>query len=457
MDPKILAVDDEQDFLDSLKRGLITAGFKKIYLERDPLKAVTTLQQGASIDIALIDITMPEMTGLELLEFIKCHSPGTECIMITAANEARLAVECLKKGAYDYLLKPVSRDDLIGVVNRALERKRLLELLAIGSQSTSIHLKFPEAFQSIVTNSLQVLKILKQAELHAASNVPVLITGESGTGKELLAQAIHAASPRAGAPFTPVNMAALVGSLFDAEFFGHAKGAFTGADRDRQGYLEYSNGGTIFLDEIGILAPELQGKLLRVLQEGEYFKLGTNRPQKVDVRFIAATNADLDELQAKELFRKDLFFRLRGAWLHLPPLRERPGDIPLLVRMFLEELGIPSVLQKIDENALDLLMAYDYPGNIRELKSILQAAVNLAQDQPLSVEVLPSFIRQIKMLPRLHPLGSLPPDAVTLAAVEKYHLLKLYEQTGRNKVHTCQLLEIGLNTLRRKLKSYGID
>jgi len=459
MDSSVLVVDDERDFLDSVRRGLISSGFRNVRLESDPDQAAALFEDGESFDIALIDVSMPGKSGVELLEVIKNTSPDTECLMVTAINEARVAVECLKKGAYDYLVKPISRDDLVLAINRALERRRLLDILDIGKRKTLPELVHVEAFKPIVTGSLGIFRILKEAELHAGSDVPVLIAGESGTGKELLARAIHSASPRAKFHFTPINMASLTGSLFEAEFFGHTKGAFTGAEKDRMGYLEQTNKGTLFLDEISNLPLELQGKLLRVLQEGEYLKLGNSTPQRTDVRFIAATNADLDRLMAKEMFRKDLYYRLKGAWLHLPPLRERREDIPLLVNKFLEDFSGVSGNCGIDEEAMAMLMDYDYPGNIRELMSILQAAVNLAQGRPISKNVLPRYIRNIRSRnPTLK--GDFQKEngpLVPLTEVEKGHILKVYEQTGRNKSQTAKFLTIGLNTLRRKLASYGVE
>jgi DNA-binding NtrC family response regulator len=360
----------------------------------------------------------------------------------------------LKKGAYDYLLKPVSREDLIFSMKRALEKMRLVDILDIGKSRTLPRLKNAEPFKPILTRSAKVLRILKEAELHAGSDVPLLITGESGTGKELLAWAIHAASPRSRFPFTPVNMASLTGSLFEAEFFGHTKGAFTGAEDSRKGYLEYSHRGTLFLDEIGNLVPELQGKLLRVLQDGEYFKLGTSNQQKANVRFIAATNEDLEKLMAKKAFRKDLYYRIKGGWLHLPPLRERKEDILLLADKFLKEYTNKEAA--FDEDARCLLMEYDYPGNIRELKSILQSAVNLSQGRPISPDVLPAHLKQRKFSSKCLT-HSASENIAPLAQIEKSHIIDVYKRTGRNKSRSAKLLGIGLNTLRRKLKTYGIS
>jgi transcriptional regulator with PAS, ATPase and Fis domain len=284
----------------------------------------------------------------------------------------------------------------------------------------------------------------------------VLLTGESGTGKELLARAIHWASPRAESTFMPINMASLTGSLFDAEFFGHTRGAFTGAAKDRLGYLEHAKHGTLFLDEIGNLPLELQGKLLRVLQEGEFIKLGTSKLQKADVRFITATNEDLNRLVTKGRFRKDLYYRLKGAWLHLPPLRERREDIPLLVHKFLEEFGALAKVVEIAEEVLAILVEYDYPGNVRELRSLLQAAVNLAQGGPITPELLPDHMRSRKSIPRPESKAA-SPSPLPLAEVERTHIVRIYDQTGRNKSQTARLLGIGMNTLRRQLESYSME
>jgi len=328
MPDSIIIIDDEQDFLESVNRGLITSGFKKLTLETNPYKAAALFEEGNIFSLALIDVSMEGLDGLELLEVIKNTSPSTECIMVTALNEAKVAVECLRKGAYDYLVKPITKDELVSAVKRVLERKRLLDILEFGKRSTPPKLEHEEAFSPIVTASMKVRRLLKEAELHAASDVPILVTGESGTGKELLARAIHLASPRARFNFTAINMAALSGTLFDAEFFGHTKGAFTGAEVARIGYIEQTHKGTLFLDEIGNLPFELQGKLLRVLQDGEYLKLGSSTAHKADVRLIAATNADLHRLMAKGMFRKDLYYRLRGAWLNLPPPQGKTGGHP---------------------------------------------------------------------------------------------------------------------------------
>jgi DNA-binding NtrC family response regulator len=409
-------------------------------------------QSGETFDVALIDITMSGMNGLDLLKIIKKNSPDTECIMISALNEAQLAVDCMKTGAYDYLVKPISHNELSMTLNRALERKRFLAVLNIQKDKTEVKLSNTKAFSDIITLSPRIKRILKEAELHAASSVPVLITGDSGTGKELLAQAVHRASPRKNFKFSAINMASMSPTLFDSEFFGHTKGAYTGADKDRKGYLETTDKGTLFLDEIGHMPMDLQGKLLRVLQEGEYLKLGTDTVKKADIRIIAATNANLEMLIKKGMFRKDLYYRLKGAWLFLPPLKNRREDIYPLIKHFLKKFDIED--SKPDEKTLSLLTSYDYPGNIRELKSILQSALNLSEGKKITLDHLPLFLKKN----RKEGIKKDPDTTMkTLAQVEKDHILKTYGQAYSNKSKTAKILEIGLNTLRRKLSSYGVE
>ncbi len=455
MGSRIIVVDDDRDYLELAKNRLHAGGFPDVVGLDDAVAAAVHFESNGAFDVALIDVGMPELDGRELLETIKRHSPWTECIMVTAVNDARTAVQCLRLGAYDYLVKPVSDEDLIFAVKRALERKRLLDILHIERSRRPPVFDHPEAFRDIVTRSVPLLRVLKEAELHAASDVPILITGASGTGKELLARAIHRASLRCRNTFLPVNMAALAGELFEAEFFGHTKGAFTGAERDRPGHLRHCDHGTLFLDEIGNLPIALQGKLLRVLQDGEFTPVGSSMPQRADVRFVAATNEELDQMVAGNRFRRDLYYRIRGSWLHLPPLKERREDIPLLIEHFLKELGKNDPAAPLDAAALDALMAYDYPGNVRELKSIIQAAVNLSRGRRISLDCLPEPLRR----PDIHAAApGLKRRSATqpLADVEKQHILDVYEGLGRNKVRAARALGVGLNTLRRKLKAYGV-
>ena len=456
MDDSILVVDDERDFLESVRRGLITSGFRNVRIEEDPRRAIDFFENGEEFDAALIDINMTPINGVEVLGAVKRLSPDTECVMVSALDEARLAVSCLKKGAYDYLVKPVSKEDLVSTVGRALERRRLIRIMEIGKGWALPRIDNQAAFKFIVARSPNMLRVLKEAELHAASDIPVLITGETGTGKELIARAIHAASPRAAGPFTAVNMESLNATLFESQFFGFTKGAFTGAASDHTGYLEAADRGTLLLDEIGYMPIEMQGKLLRVLQEGEYYKIGTTVSKRVNVRFIAATNADLQRQMAKGLFRKDMFYRLRGGWLHLPPLRERRDDIPLLLKRFIAEFrGERGVAY--EEEVMALLQAHDFPGNVRELKSVFQAALNLAGRRPLAPRHLPEEIRRLRAAAAAAGTAPRVERIAPLGEMEKEHIRKAYDACGRVKARTAQLLGIGLNTLRRKLASYGIE
>jgi len=452
---RIIAVDDELDFLQSVMRGLIIGGLKNVHIEVDSRKAAAAFKNGEVFDIALIDINMPDLNGVELLDIIKTASPSTECIMVSAVDEARTAVDCLKKGAYDYLVKPISREDLLISVARALERKRLTEILDVRKTNARPKIINIDAFKSTVTQSNEMFRILREAELHASSDIPILITGETGTGKELLAQTIHAVSPRAKSQFTPINMESLNMQLFESQFFGHTKGAFTGAEKNQVGYLESSDRGTLFLDEIGNLPIELQGKLLRVLQEGEFIKIGSSRPQKANVRFIAATNANLERMVKQKRFRKDLYYRLKGGWLHLPPLRERKDDILLLINHFVIEFCGPDGIN-IEEEVFAMLRKYDYPGNIRELKSIIQSAVNLAHGKTITLKHLPKNIPiQEKFSNNSKDIE--PKPTLTLKQMEKKYILNVYNKFGKNKSQVASALGIAFNTLKSKLESYGVE
>ena len=453
---KILCVDDETDFLETLKRGLLTSGYKDCVFINDPRDAAEKIQSGEHFDIAFLDITMDGLSGLELLEIIKSESPSTECIMLTAIDDLKTAVSAMRTGAFDYLTKPMQRDELINTLEKALERKKLFTITEIGKTREGTIIENISAFSEIITESENMLRILRESELHATSNVPILITGESGTGKELLAQAIHKASLRSNNTMIPVNMASITGSLFDSEFFGHTKGAYTGASSDRKGLLEQASTGTLFLDEIGTLSMDLQGKLLRVLQNGEFIKIGTNNPRKTKTRFIAATNENLDELIKNKLFRNDLYYRLKGGWLHLPPLRDRKEDIPLLIHKFYKDVtGDQESIPVESSSVMEKMILYNYPGNIRELQSIIQSSLNLSIGKPIAEKHLPSEIRNLKIKKTIK--ASKDQVYIPLELIEKDYIIKVYNGLSQNKTRAANILGIGLNTLRRKLKAYGIS
>ncbi len=450
MKTSILVVDDETAFLDSVVRMLRIEGYDQITPMSDPTK-VPDLFGENEYDIAFLDITMPEMDGLDLLKIIKERSPQTECVMITANESIPMVIKAVKRGAYDYLVKPINPEQMNHTLNRALERRRLLESLLLRStRAVKKNLDNPEAFREIMTGDKNMLRLLHEAELHANSDIPILVTGETGVGKELMARAIHKASRRASGPFVPVNMLALSPTLFESEFFGHVKGAFTGADKDKVGYLGKAHGGTLFLDEIGDLSLEIQGKLLRILQEGEFTPVGDTRSIRADVRFVAATNQDLEKQVQQRKFRKDLFYRLQFAHLHIPALRERAEDIPLLTGKFLEgkEGSAPTEDAQVD------LEAHDWPGNVRELKGVLEAAANLASGGPIKSEHLrlPKKKSRVVLKGKQTTVGELEP----LGEVERRHIVSVYEATGNNKSQAARVLGIGLQTLHRKLKAYGV-
>ena len=448
MKTSILVVDDETAFLDSVQRMLRIEGYENITAKSVPTEVPALLDDNA-YDIAFLDITMPELDGLDLLKIIKERSPETECVMITANESIPMVIRAIKLGAYDYLVKPIMPEQLTHALNRALERRRMIEALRLKSKSgVKRTLDNPVAFREIVTGDRNMLRLLHEAELHANSDISMLVTGDTGVGKELMARAIHLASRRSAGPFVAVNMLALSPTLFESEFFGHIKGAFTGAERDKVGYLGKAENGTLFLDEIGDLSLEIQGKLLRILQEGEYTPVGDTRSKMANVRFVAATNQDLEKLVQQRKFRKDLFYRLQFAHLSIPKLKERRDDIPLLAEHFVGESS------SLADDTYDALDAHNWPGNVRELKGTLEAASNLAGNGPIQPLHLRLPIKKSREVVKAKspPTGGLEP----LADVERQHIISVYEATGNNKSQTARVLEIGLQTLHRKLKAYGV-
>lgn len=454
MKTRVLVVDDEQDFLDSVVRLLRMQGFKDV-TALSVSTDVPALLVTETFDLVLLDITMPGLDGLELLQRIKEVSPETECIMVTALDQVSQVVRAMRLGAFDYLVKPIRPDQLTQALERALERRALVAAVRLRSASPNRSvLSNPEAFEPIVTADEDTVRLLHEAELHAASSIPILITGETGVGKELLARAVHDSSRRARGPFVPVNMLALSPTLFESEFFGHVKGAFTGATRDKPGYLAQARGGTLFLDEIGDLSLEIQGKLLRILQEGEYARVGATRTELANVRFVAATNQDLEEQVEQKQFRKDLFYRLQYAHLHLPALQDRAGDIPLLCERLLQQAERRST--GISPDALGELCTYSWPGNVRQLKGVLQAALNLSDGKTVRPEHL-RLPGQKRAKAGESTAAATETAVEPLADVERRHIIAVYAKLGNNKARTARALQIGLQTLHRKLKAYGVS
>ena len=447
---EILLVDDEAFFLKIMQENLRSLGYENLTSLSDSAE-VSAAAQAKSFDAAFLDINMPGMDGLELLEQVKMISPQTECIMVTSNEDIPSVIKAIKLGAYDYLVKPVTAGQLERALDRALERKRMMDIHFLRQEkSFDEALDQPEAFAEIVTSDKTMLRLLHEAELHARSDIPVLISGETGTGKELMARSLHRASRRAQGPFVAVNMLSLSASLFESEFFGHAKGAFTGAINEKKGYLGEASKGTLFLDEIGDLAMDIQGKLLRILQEGEYTPVGKTNPLRADVRFVAATNQDLDALVAEGRFRKDLYYRLRFAQLRLPPLRQRLDDVRLLAGTFLQRSSRPQA--ELTTASESRLITHDWPGNVRELKGVIEAAANLAETGQIKPEHLnlpkPEYEAAIDQ-------GS-EEIAEPLAEIERKHILRVYEAMNCNKTQAAHQLGISLATLQRKLKAYQV-
>ena len=384
----ILLVDDEEQFLKSARTILKSAGFNNVEICSDS-REVTALLNKQPYSLIALDMRMPHVTGRELAPQIIREYPDVPVLIITALNEVDLAVECMKMGAFDYLVKPVDTTRLVSAVRRAMEisevrwqNNLLKEYLLSGK------LNHPEAFEGIVTQNSTMHAIFQYLEAVSRTHLPVLITGETGVGKEKIAQAIHTLSGRKG-EFVTVNVAGLDDTLFSDTLFGHRKGAFTGAEEHRRGLIEQAQGGTLFLDEIGDLSMESQVKLLRLLQEGKYYPLGSDIPKNSDARIVVATNCNLDAMQQEGKFRKDLFYRLKSHHVHIPPLRERLEDIEPLVNHFLEKASKMLGKKKpaVPRELFTLLRTYRFPGNIRELEGIIFDAVSVHSGGILSLDV----------------------------------------------------------------------
>ena len=374
----VLLIDDEQQAIISMTQTLLACGINNTIACGDS-RDVVALVAGRDIELVLLDMTMPFITGEELLEVLARDFPDVPIIIVTGIQEIDTAVRCLKLGAFDYLVKPVEHGRLIASVNHALELRRLKrENSTLKKRIFPGRLEHPEAFTGIVTNNTGMHAVFQYCEAIAPSGLPVLITGETGVGKELIARAIHTLSARAGA-FVPVNAAGLDDNVFSDTLFGHRRGAFTGADEARAGLIVLASGGTLFLDEIGDLSLASQVKLLRLLQENEFFPLGADVPKEANVRVIAATNRDVKDLKQKGgNFRQDLFYRLCAHHVQIPPLRERIGDLPLLSEHFLAEAAsqVHKAIPKQPDTLLASLSSYNFPGNIRELQSLIYNAVS---------------------------------------------------------------------------------
>lgn len=395
-------------------------------------------------DIALLDIRMPRVSGLEVLRFIKEHSPMTQVIMLTALADVKNAVEATRLGAYDFLSKPYDFDVLMATVRRALEHRQLLIDKEVNAGARTIELVGPsKIFQDAIGYARKL----------AASDAVVLIQGESGTGKELFAQLIHRESPRRAQPFVAVNCAAMPDQLLESELFGHEKGAFTSAIKTKQGLVEVANGGTLFLDEVGDISPLVQPKLLRFLETGEFRRVGGNDARRVDVRVVSATNKNLSEEVKAGRFRDDLLYRLNVVGLRLPTLREHKEDIPHLVALFLHRKSRSKTLTPA---AMDILMRYDWPGNVRELEHVIEGAVALAHGEVIEPSDLWMNVGlRADAAPITRELSAASPMA-SLEDVEAEHIERVLRANDWNRTRSAQILGITPKTLYLKIKRYGI-
>ena len=450
---QILIVDDEKVQREMLAGFLNKQGYRTVAAE-DGAGALERYSSG-SFDLVLTDFRMPGMDGFALLKEMKRRNPEAVVVIMTAYGTVNTAVAAMKEGAYDYLTKPIDLDELLLRIQR-VEREALLKR-ENRELKDELRRKFQVDF--IVTASGKMEEALNLVGRVAPSQATVLILGESGTGKELFARAIHYASPRAGKPLVKVNCAALPETLLESELFGHEKGAFTGAVARRVGRFEQADGGSIFLDEIGDLSPALQAKLLRVLQEKEIERVGSNQTLKIDVRVIAATNRNLEEAIRKGSFREDLYYRLNVVTLTLPPLRERKEDIPILVDHFLKKYSRENKKEvaSTTKEVRDLLMQHEYPGNVRELENIIERAVVLGRGNALTLQDLPLNLRESKAeIPReeLREGTSLPE---TLENLERQLVLRALERSGGIQTRAAEELGINERVLRYKMKKYKIS
>jgi len=403
------------------------------------------------VDVVLTDYMMPGLSGFDLLKAIRAVNPEIAVILITAYGTVRGAVEAMKEGAFDYLTKPIDFDELNLVLKRAIERRHLLsENRDLKRQIEGRHL-----FKGIISVSDAMEEALNLAARVAPSQATVLLRGESGTGKEVVARAIHAASPRRDGPFVAVNCAALNANLIESELFGHEKGAFTGADRQRRGRFEQADGGTLLIDEVVEIPVETQAKLLRVLQERTFERVGGDETTRVDVRIIAAASRDIEALIAEGRFREELFYRLNVVTIHLPPLRSRRADIPPLVEHFLNHYAKENrkAIAGVSREAMDLLMKYDYPGNVRELENLIERAVVIARGSLLTTDDLPVLLRSGPPSPSSH-LSITLPDMIK--SLEREVIARALRDTGGNQSRAAAVLGLTERTLRYKLKKYGM-
>jgi len=454
---RILIVDDEESFRHMLSIILGKEGYE-VETASNGEEAIQKLSS-SSFDQVLCDIRMPNMDGLEFLKTVKNIGVETTIIMMSAYGTIDIAIEAMKLGAYDYISKPFKPDEIILTLRKAEEREQLRR----ENRLLRKEIQKEYGFENIVSKNEKMLKIFDIIKKVAPYKSTILITGESGTGKELVARALHFNSNRAGNPFIAINCGAIPENLLESELFGHAKGAFTDAIRMKKGLFEEADGGTLFLDEIGELPPQLQVKLLRVLQEGEIRRIGESKPIKVDVRIVAATVKDLAKEVNEGRFRDDLFYRLNVLPIHIPPLRERKEDIPLLVNHFIKKYSqsMNKVVNGIDPMALNALMNYKWYGNVRELENTIERAVVLADGENIELKHLPMEIQEYKEEVNLSSQIEIENEDYSIKkatkVLETTLIKRALKRTKGNHTQAAKLLEISHRALLYKIKEYGIE
>ncbi len=445
---RILAIDDEDSMRRFLNMLLAGEGYD-VVTEENGANGISRLER-ESFDLVVTDLKMPGVDGLSVLDSVRAKHPDIPVVILTAYGSERVTSEAIQRGAFQLVEKSAHNDEIVLAIRNALAMSLVRnENLALKTQLKKRHEE-----RRLIGHSEEMLRVYKMVEKVAATDATVLVYGESGTGKELIAREIHYRSPRAKGPFISVNCGALHKDLLESTLFGHKKGSFTGAVKDQPGYFTICEGGTFFLDEVGEMAPATQVKLLRALQEREIIPIGAGEPIKIDVRLVAATNADLEKEVTEGRFRHDLFYRLNVIPIRLPALRQRPDDIALLVDHFLRRFPGASGPKKITREAMETLTRYDWPGNVRELENVIERAVILGEGEGVEVGDLPE-----KVLKGPTRRGSLVLDTptMTLAELEREYILKVLQFTNWQKKRASEILGINASTLYRKLLSYGIS
>jgi DNA-binding NtrC family response regulator len=442
---RILVVDDEPMVCISLTNWLREENYF-VQSANDGPSAICALKE-QPWDIILLDYKMPGMDGIEVLRHIKELAPQTVVLMMTAYASIANSVQAMKEGAFDYIVKPLDVEELSMMLHKIVERQQLItENLLLRK-----HLSERYKYEDIIGKSASMQKVFELVRTVADTNATVLITGETGTGKEMIARAVHSTSSRRYAPFIAVSCSALPENLLESELFGYEKGAFTGADRTKKGRFELAHGGTLFLDEIGDISMKTQVKLLRVLQERSFSRLGGTETIDVDVRLISATNQKLTRLIEENTFRSDLYYRLNVVNIHIPPLRERQEDIPLLAEHFMEKFNVEfnKKFNRIERKALEAMVSYSWPGNVRELENVIERVIVIDQGPEIKPRHLPFSASEAPVSTDAPPLA--------LEEIEKEHIRKMLQQNQWNISKTAKILDIDRTTLHKKIQKFGIE